>query len=111
MTELMRELQKLLEHIGWSMEHRGCGFYQIINHNLQSTQFQLRNDELRVTGDIFGENEFGQDGSVHFNLKYCEFEHSQNDMVSIMAKGSKNVFISFYNHSDKSKENKQEVSG
>lgn len=92
----LKQLEKALKSIGWEIGgHRGNW---IIDHNRKRTNWRF-NGEAIDWHSGFGKNKF--DGSIYFRLDQCEIETNIDESggaVHLTVKGTKSVFVSFYNH-------------
>lgn len=104
LDEKGKELEKHLHMIGWKLRHRGCSYYQIINHNGADTQFQYHSGRIEMQGKSFGNSKYGTHGSLVFELEDCKISHDEDlKDVGIIAKNNLGIWISFYNFSKKRK--------
>ena len=99
-SENMKLIESYLQKIDYSIRHRGCGYWYIIDHNKKETEWFIFGDEdTRIERNPDVSFQY----SVCFHLKDCDlYAHEQPEgninCVGIGAKGSNSVFLQFYNN-------------
>lgn len=96
-------LREALEKIGWELRDHGCNYYYMYNHKGNGVSwyvYGLQDPRIEHQPNI------SYSMSCVFYLKHADIELSEDEQcVSVVAKGNREVFVQFYNH-DKPKPHK-----